>query len=68
MLGGFRVESRFFSGEVLAVLHFKKLWNAEPKAVSNAIGYAEFCSRWRDGMIRKSTASSKREEPRKMYP
>jgi hypothetical protein len=33
------------------VLPFGKLWYAEPNAVSNAIGYAEFYSRSHDAVI-----------------
>jgi hypothetical protein len=34
------------------VLPFGRLWYGEPKAVSNAIGYAKFCSRSHDAVIR----------------
>jgi len=34
------------------VLPFGRLWYAEPSAVSIAIGYAKFCSRSHDAVIR----------------
>jgi hypothetical protein len=33
-------------------LPFGALWYGEPNAISNAIGYAKFCSRSRDAIIR----------------
>jgi len=33
-------------------LPFCRLWCGEPNAVSNAIGYAKFCSRSHDAVIR----------------
>jgi hypothetical protein len=37
---------------ISAVLSFGRLWYGEPKAVSNAIGYAEHFSRSHDAVIR----------------
>ena len=34
------------------VLPFGRLWYGEPDAISNAIGYAKFCSRSHDAVIR----------------
>jgi len=31
---------------------FGRLWYGEPQAISNAIGYANFCSRSHDAVIR----------------
>ena len=33
-------------------LPFSRLWYGEPNAVENAIGYAKFCSRSHDAVIR----------------
>ena len=37
---------------ISAALPFGRLWYAEPNAISNAIGYAEFYSRSHDAVIR----------------